>query len=1023
MTDRVIDNPVINAPYEAPQRHYRFDSEGITNEVVEGRRPSEFFVPVPQTKKAGAQLQFDNTWTADRIKPNEFINQVRAEVDVWRKQGFPHTTPTSRRLLEYWNDPSRDNGVMFCQREAAETAIYLAEAAQKAGRQHLLNSLDETNTEFNAGLPRFALKMATGTGKTVVMAMLIAWLTLNKVANPQDKRFGKKFLIVAPGVTIRDRLRVLQPEDPGNYFRERDLVPADLFPQLGQAQIVIVNYHVFLPKVTREGQGLAATTKALLLGGRGDDVDPFKETPEQVATRVAREFGLKSGELIVFNDEAHHCYREKPEEAPDRVDEAMDSDEKEEVKTRVEEARVWFKGLQALKNKKGLGIKSIYDLSATPFFLTGSGYGTGVLFPWVVSDFSLIDAIESGIVKVPRVPVDDNTTGTTVVFRNLWDEISAELPKRVAKQAKSRSHDPQLPSQLEMALSTLYDNYKKQFEHWEKSSSKLGATPPVFIVVCNNTTVSKLVFDWIAGYEKVGVTAEGETVEAPVSGHLDLFTNVERGEWLTEPRTIIVDSAQLETGDQLSPEFRALAAREIDEFKTAYRDKFPGRDTDELDDATLLREVMNTVGKPGKLGERIRCVVSVSMLTEGWDANTVTHILGVRAFRTPLLTEQVVGRGLRRRSYALNEEGMFDAEYAEVFGVPFAFIPASGTEKDPKPRRAPVRVWADPSRTAERIVFPRLLGYRLDMPDPDLTADVSVPECRLTLDTESIPTATHVSGVIGFQETMYPAALKEMREQQVAFKLAHALLDKHYRDPVGNPRPWLFPSVLSIVRDWMNQAVEYKDGTFPGMLLLGDIGAQAIEKLVKAIVADEAQKPFLLPVFDSSQPESSTDGVDFDTTRPAEPADPERSPVTHVVVDSGWEKTVAKFLEESPQVLSYVKNDGLHFYVPYTYQGMTSRYLPDFLARLKNPGDGIERTLIVEVSGGAKRHHSLGTVREKAETVRTLWIPSVERQGGYGLWDFIEIKDPNTASSQIHDAAARLLARDSIETGEDHAAA
>jgi type III restriction enzyme len=681
VTGRVIENPILNGPYDEPSLHYRFDDDGITSEVVERRRPSEYFVPVPQTKKRGAQLQFDNEWTRERIKANDFVNQVRARVGLWRKQGYPHVTPVTRRLLEHWSDPNRENRVMFCQREAAETAIYLAEAALKDGQAWFAGQLAETNVIFNAALPRVALKMATGSGKTVVMAMLIAWQTLNKAANPQDKRYGKRFLVVTPGVTIKDRLRVLRPDDAGNYYRLRDLVPADLSDQLGQAQIEITNYHVFLPKVTREGVGLAAATKSLLLGGSPEAENPFLETPEQVAARVSRSFGLKVGEIVVFNDEAHHCYMEKPAE---RVEEDLDADERAEAKEETDKARVWFKGLLALQMR--LGVKTVYDLSATPFFLTGSGYGIGVLFPWVVSDFSLIDAIESGIVKVPRLPVDDNTAGDQVVFRNLWDEISAELPKRVAKQAKSRSDDPQLPQQLETALLALYGNYAKAYAIWQASVDEHADVPSVFIVVCNNTTVSKLVFDWIAGYDKDTLDLDGNSVQTVAPGNLPLFSNVDDDGWRHRPFTVLVDSAQLESGDQLSPEFRAVAAREIEEFKAAYRDRFPGRDTAEIDEATLLREVMNTVGKRGMLGEQIRCVVSVSMLTEGWDANTDSHILGVRAFRTPLLTEQVVGRGLRRRSYDLNADRLFDPEYAEIFGVPFAFIPSSGAAVPPRTR-------------------------------------------------------------------------------------------------------------------------------------------------------------------------------------------------------------------------------------------------------------------------------------------------------------------------------------------------
>jgi type III restriction enzyme len=1006
VTNRVIENPILNGPYDEPARHYRFDDDGITDEIVDRRRPSEYFVPVPQTKKRGAQLQFDNEWTRERIKQNDFVNQVRARVQLWRLQGYPHVTPVTRRLLEHWADPHRENRVLFCQREAAETAIYLVEAAQKDNQAWFAGQLDETNTTFNSGLPRVALKMATGAGKTVVMAMLIAWQTLNKAANPQDKRFGRRFLVVIPGVTIKDRLRVLRPDDQGNYYRLRDLVPGDLTYQLGQAQIEITNYHVFLPKVTKEGVGLAAATKSLLLGDRADADNPFVETSEQVASRVARSFGFKAGEIVVFNDEAHHCYMEKPVE---RVEEDLSTDERAEAKEETDKARVWFKGLLALQ--KRVGIKAVYDLSATPFFLTGSGYGTGVLFPWVACDFSLIDAIEAGIVKIPRLPIDDNAAGDQVIFRNLWDEIADELPKRVAKHAKSRSEEPQLPHQLEAALIALYGNYEKAYAKWRASVDEHADVPPVFIVVCNNTTVSKMVFDWIAGYDKDTLDLDGNPVQVVAPGNLDHFSNAKDGEWRHRPHTVLVDSAQLESGDQLSPEFRTVAAREIEEFKAAHRARFPGRDVDEIDEATLLREVMNTVGKKGLLGEQIRCVVSVSMLTEGWDANTVSHILGVRAFRTPLLTEQVVGRGLRRRSYDLNEDGRFDPEYAEIFGVPFAFIPASGVGKDPKPRRAPVRVFADPARADKRITFPRLLGYRLEMPDPDIRADFANPVCHMTVSHDSIPTETHIADVFGEADVVYLAHLEEMRSQEVAFRLAKRLLEREYKAPDESPRPWLFPSVLRIVQLWLSTAVTY-DGTFVGLLLVGDLREQAVEKILKGIVSDEHQRrERLLPVFDSTQPEGSTDAIDFDTTRPCEPADPERSHVNYVVVDSGWEAIVALALEAMDEVAAYVKNDGLHFYIPFTHQGRAARYLPDFLVRLTDPGDGVQRTLIVEVSGGAKRHHSPGTVQEKAETTRTLWLPAVNRQGQFGLWDFIEVKDPHTAGRLIRDAARALLTR------------
>ena len=616
-------------------------------------------------------------------------------------------TPTTARLIAYWTDPNREKKLFFCQNEALETAIYITEVAKKYGDAWIDNAIREANDTSNPGLPRTAFKMATGSGKTVVMAMLIAWHTLNKCANPQDARFSDTFLIVTPAITIRDRLRVLLPNDPDSYYRQRDIVPAQLKDQLGQAKILITNFHAFQ---LREKVAAGKITKSILADGQPS---PFTETPDQMVRRVCRELSTKTN-IIVFNDEAHHCYRRKP----DGEDEALTGDDRVEAKQRDEEARVWISGIEAVKAK--IGVKAIYDLSATPFFLRGSGYPEGTLFPWVVSDFSLIDAIESGIVKVPRVPVaDDSMTGDQPTYRDLWLRIREDLPKK-GRKTEEIGGEPKPPLELQAALHSLYSNYEKDYHRWEQNAEARarGITPPVFIVVCNNTNVSKLVFDYVAGWEK----QIGEQTIVQV-GQLPIFRNDDgNGAWLHRPNTILVDSRQLESGEAMSDDFKKIAAREIDEFKADYRARFPGRDAESLTDEDLLREVMNTVGKTGKLGEHVRCVVSVSMRTEGWDANTVTHILGVRAFGTQLLCEQVVGRALRRMSYAANENGHFDPEYAEVYGVPFSFIPCSGATKDPKPGPLPTRVRALESRIACEITFPRLLGYRYDVGGERLTA-------------------------------------------------------------------------------------------------------------------------------------------------------------------------------------------------------------------------------------------------------------------------------------------------------------
>ena len=336
MADRVISNPIINSPYYPPSRHFAFDNEGITDRIVAGRRESSYFVPVPRPRKRGTQQQLElGELTADQIEKNQFVNAIRGRVSRWREAGHPDVTAVTRRLLEYWTDPGRDNPVLFCQLEAAETAIYLAEAAQKAGDTWIRNELERQNGEHNSGLNRIGLKMATGTGKTVVMAMLISWQTLNKAASPNDARFARRFLIVTPGLTIRDRLRVLRPEDDDNYYKLRDLVPADMKEDLSQARIVITNFHALQLRETRQGQGVAKTTKELLAGYSGGP-SPFQETPGQMVSRVCRDLGGTS-EIVVFNDEAHHCYQGRDAEATSgEPGTALTAEEKAEAKEKLQ---------------------------------------------------------------------------------------------------------------------------------------------------------------------------------------------------------------------------------------------------------------------------------------------------------------------------------------------------------------------------------------------------------------------------------------------------------------------------------------------------------------------------------------------------------------------------------------------------------------------------------------------------------------------------------------------------------------
>ena len=1017
-----LSNPILNGPYEAPSRYFEIAAGGPTGRILPGRRPSESFIPISSPKKRSAkalelghQETFELGLTGERVDRNRLVNDLRAEVELWRKRGYDHVTPATKALLTHWNTAEPGQGTFFGQREAVETAIYLAEASGRMAKSPIASNADwrgrlsSINDEFNAGLPRVALKMATGAGKTVVMAMLITWQTVNKVMSPHDARFTKRFLVVAPGITIRDRLQVLLPNHPKNYYAERDLVPPQFQRALREAQIVVTNYHAFLPRDAKEIKGVAKTTREILLGDTAYTADdPFRETPDQVVARVLRGFRLPTGragkkaasEIVVFNDEAHHCYRYNPDASVD-----LTKDEIAELK----EAGSWFTGLQWVMDRTG--IKTVYDLSATPFYIKGSGYTEGKIFPWVVSDYALMEAIEAGIVKVPRTPVDDDAEDARVTYLSLWDHIGKELPKR--KTANAQPGIWEMPAVLEGALRSLYRSYEKSFEHWEKNLRSIGEPPPVFIVVTSNTTVSKLVYDWIAGGPQHAgsgepmLTPSGAPVLRP--GNLPLFSNVESGKNMTRPPSIIVDSLQLESGETLSKEFLADAAAEIDAFKQEYARRNPGVDVAKIGEGDLLREVMNTVGKKDTLGEHVRCVVSVSMLTEGWDANTVSHILGIRAFGSQLLCEQVVGRGLRRRSYALNEQGHFDPEYASIYGIPFAFIPS---DKNPPPAEPPApatHVFSVPGREHLRIEFPRLRGYRLEVPDAELWLDESTVR-RVAVSPETVPSYTTSAGVVGEGERDSINDGDAVRKQTAAYEVARRILGKHVdagSDSTDDRRPWLFPQFVRIARDFLERFVDITPG-YENALGLAEVQSRMADATYAAITSQQGnRRPRIRAVLDTFDPVGSTAGVDFQTRKAA--VTTEKSEISHVVLDgkdgNEWERKMAVACESLGSVVAYVKNDRLGFTIPYVFSGRSHDYVPDFILRLEQREGDVPRHLIVEISGGQK---SPGPTAAKATTARNSWCAAVNNHGGFGRWGYIEITSMEALRAQVDDAITQL---------------
>jgi type III restriction enzyme len=458
----------------------------------------------------------------------------------------------------------------------------------------------------------------------------------------------------------------------------------------------------------------------------------------------------------------------------------------------------------------------------------------------------------------------------------------------------------------------------------------------------------------------------------------------------------------------MSEAFKAIAAREIEEFKAEYRERFPGRTEDNVTDEALLREVMNTVGKTGRLGEHIKCVVSVSMLTEGWDANTVTHILGVRAFGTQLLCEQVVGRGLRRISYDANAEGRFEPEYAEVYGVPFSFIPTAGSTSKPIVQREIHRVRSMPDRRQLTIRFPHVVGYRYKFPEEKLIARFS-DDLHMTLSPEQLPLNTKLEPIAGESVIHSLDELKAMRLQSVAFSLAQYLLEIKFPDSDGHEKPWLFPQLAVIARQWLDDCVSCKSGAFPQMLVVAEIGRYAAENIYQGIVLGTVGEKQLLPIQRSFEPVGTTEHVSFNTTKAVYITDPKRCPINYVVADTqSWEQKMAEVFEGPlrREVISYVKNQGLGFSIPYTLAGSAKNYIPDFIVRFDDGVASDPLNLIVEVTGERRPDKAI-----KVSTARNLWVPAVNGDGRYGRWGFIEIFDPWDAEALIRSsfpAPARL---------------
>ena len=1013
----VEENPILNNPYDEPEWHYSTNLAGELDysKRVKGRR---VFLPVVQTVPVQQESQGDLmelNEVAGTTYGNHLVNLLRREVAAWRQEKYPQTTRITRELLTFWFlNPERDRtqSLFYAQREAVETAIWLNEVAEKSNvGQHILRELEKAQAAVGGGenlLPRVAFKMATGTGKTVVMAALIAYHFFNRQEYRNDVRFADNFLVVTPGITIRDRLGVLRVDTRGgvdaeDYYHVRYLVPHGWGDQMRELnkRLVITNYHQFEPR-TLQGNKRSPFDGKIQADGRKQEA---VEDPAQVIARLLGGFRPGSRVLII-NDEAHHCYLPK---ADDRKAEGEDADKENK------RASVWINGLARVAQR--FKVRSVYDLSATPYYLTGSGYDPYTLFGWVVTDFGLIEAIESGLVKIPFLPTRDDTQSIELpVLRDLYAHIREDLPKAGRKKAKAQAkaegkqlveEPPQLPQVLKTALAQFYEHYEEEFKSRKHTASALGTdqlafedAPPVFIVVCNNTSVSKEVYKYLAGYE----IQNGNGMPQVVPGVYDLFSNFDptTRQARSRPPTLLIDSDALENSDQVDDEFKKVFAPEIRKFKEAYARVHGQGAAERIEDAEILREVVNSVGKRGALGGHIRCVVSVSMLTEGWDANTVTHICGIRKFGSQLLCEQVAGSALRRRSYYLqgyDRAGQptkdkrkivtwrFPPEYAHIIGVPFKLFKGGKTKIEPPPPTT--AIFALPERREKyELTFPNLEGYRLQYAEGPLHVDFSGAD-DFTIDGSKLPTKTFMGTAVSGEEVkLSPESILALREQVIVYHITRGLVRWHFTDEKGSPEFHRFHELRDIVDQWYHTKLRVlgKDQQWKKLVFYA-APKKVVEHIRKAIRTGDGVEERIRPILNHYNPVGSTRFVRGQTSRETHPT--RHSHVNLIVQDSGWEAKAAKTLDDladEGHVLSWVKNAFLDFRIPYTDSAGEQRdYYPDFIVRCRN---GELTNLLIEVTGMRKDK------AEKKWTVEQRWLPavnSIRDKYGWARWDFLEI--------------------------------
>jgi type III restriction enzyme len=1012
-----VPQPILNSPFEEPKEHWHI-VEGEEPEQRPGRRPAMYFYRDPKVKP---EKEYGTVaGTAIELK---LVNRIRDQVKRWRSDGYPGVTRTTLELLQWWRRDGRAQRLFFAQLDAVETIIFLCEARTDF-RQGIEVPQEELSEEKRAqgftGFRRYASKMATGSGKTTVMGMLAAWSILNKVNDRSDARFSDVVLVVCPNVTIKSRLRELDPEiGEASLYRTRDLVPSHLMPLLTQGRVLVTNWHVFEPQVSQTGgvgarvnkAGVEVRTKetitisAKTTTARGKRYLTLEDLERQVAAGIltvlgeerekdgtlkkvtvesrryvesdtalvnrilGREVGGKQN-ILVMNDEAHHAYRIVREERDEDEEDLFGEDE--EAEDFFKEATVWVDGLDRIQKLRGINF--CLDLSATPYFLGRVGQDTNRPFPWVVSDFGLIDAIESGLVKIPQLAVRDTTGKEIPGYFNIWHWI---LPQLTPAERGGKKASPKPEAILKYAhhpIAMLGGLWEKEREDW--IANREDPRPPVFILVCKNTQIAKVLYEWLA-------EDKAPTGIPPVK--IESFKNNGR------QHTIRVDSKvvhESDSGESKNDEVRWMRFTLDTVGKLSWPTDRVGRPLYPEGFKELAEKLERPDHPPGR---DVRCIVSVGMLTEGWDCNTVTHIIGLRPFMSQLLCEQVVGRGLRRASYELGADDKLTEEVAKVFGVPFEVIPfKSSPQGQPKQRVKRFHVHAIPGKAQYEIKFPRVEGYTQAIRNRVMVNWSSVPS--LILEPGRIPPEVDVKGLHvntkGKLSLSGPGRIDEVnldefrarrRLQELVFDLAKTLTRSYVsQKDCGVSAHVLFPQVTVIIHQYLDKKVEVRSPANIKDLFLAPYYGWVVERLIEAIRPDTSQgESPEVPRYETTRGPGSTADVDFWTSR--EVREVTKSHLNYVVADtSQWEQSAAYYMDKHPKVEAFVKNSGLGFAIPYLHNGQMHDYVPDFIIRLKSKQP---HHFILEIKG-------YDPTEEVKRAAAERWVAAVNADGVYGQWQY-----------------------------------